>query len=242
LDSILPMPQADDDAGRQQRHRNLICRSGEHDKRFDSTTGLMREVFFDLGLNRELVKLKNLPFASLGSLFKGREQFLEKIRYALGQVDHRGHQRFAAITASASAAAGAVEQLLPRLSPAGHVLVTSRLRGWSCAVESLAIDILAEQDAAAFLLERTESRRRKLVDDSELARQLAVELGQLALALEQAPLRRGQRRGVRCCARSAVMYHQFTSTPYANSTRPPNSPPTPPLPRANFLTQHLRKR
>ena len=237
----------------------------------------MREVFYDLGLNPETVKVNNLPFKTLGSLFKGRDGFLRQIRDALGRVDHRGHQRFAAITASASAAtvhglggigktraaieyayrhaddftallfvradspsslqqnlaslcgplvldlpekearetevqvaavlrwlqqhpgwflifdnvdseaaAQAVEDLLSQLSTAGQVLVTSRLSGWSGAVESLALDVLAESDAAAFLLERTDERRRKLPDDPEWARRLAVELGQLALALEQA--------------------------------------------------------
>ena len=83
-------------------------------------------------------------------------------------------------------AARAVEDLLSQLSSAGQVLVTSRLSGWSGAVESLALDVLAEADAAAFLLERTDERRRKQADDPEQARRLAVELGQLALALEQA--------------------------------------------------------
>ena len=53
-------------------------------------------------------------------------------------------------------------------------------------MESLALDVLAEADAAAFLLERTDERRRKHPDDPDQARRLAVELGQLALALEQA--------------------------------------------------------
>ena len=276
-DRGLPVQQSDDDARLQQAHRDHIFRSGEHYKEFASPTSLVREVFYDLGLNPETVKVNNLPFKTLGSLFKGREEFLRQIREALGRVDHRGHQRFAAITASASAAtvhglggigktraaieyahrhaddftallfvradspsslqqnlaalcgplvldlaekearetevqvaavlrwlqqhpgwflifdnvdtedaARAVEALLSQLSAAGQVLVTSRMSGWSGAVESLALDVLAEADAAAFLLERTEERRRKVPDDPEQARRLAVELGQLALALEQA--------------------------------------------------------
>jgi hypothetical protein len=31
--------------------------------------------------------------AALGSLFKGREQFLEQLRETLGAVEHQGHQR-----------------------------------------------------------------------------------------------------------------------------------------------------
>jgi hypothetical protein len=48
------------------------------------------------------------------------------------------------------------------------------------------MDVLAEDDAAAFPLVRTANRRRKRADDSEQARKLAKELGCLALALEQA--------------------------------------------------------
>ena len=272
-----PASASDDDARIQQAHRDLIFRSGEHYKEFASPTNLMREVFYDLGLNPESVKVNNLPLKTLGALFKGREEFLGQIQQAFGRLDHRGHRRVAAITASATAAAvhglggigktraaveyahrhadeftallfvradspssleqnlaalcgamvldlpekdaretevqvaavlrwlqqhpgwflifdnvdsedaaRAVEALLSRLSSAGQVLVTSRLSGWSGAVESLALDVLAEADAAAFLLERTEERRRKDPDDPDQARRLAVELGQLALALEQA--------------------------------------------------------
>jgi len=46
--------------------------------------------------------------------------------------------------------------------------------------------VLSVDDAAAFLLERTERRRQKTPDDAATARQLAGDLGQLALALEQA--------------------------------------------------------
>jgi hypothetical protein len=276
-DCGLPIQQSDHDAALQQGHREHIFRSGEHYKTFASPASLVREVFYDLGLNPETVKVNNLPFKSLGSLFKGREGFLRQIREALGRLDHRGHQRFAAITASASAAtthglggigktraaieyayryadeftallfvradspsslqqnlaalcgpmvldlaekeeretdvqvaavlrwlerhpgwflifdnvdteeaARAVEALLSRLSAAGQVLVTSRLSGWSGAVESLALDVLAASDAQEFLLERTEDRRRKERDDAKQALRLAAELGQLALALEQA--------------------------------------------------------
>ena len=41
---------------------------------------------------------------TLGTLFKGREDFLEKIRTTLSQAEYRGHQRVAAITSSAAAA------------------------------------------------------------------------------------------------------------------------------------------
>jgi hypothetical protein len=276
-DCGMPVPQAAEDAKLQAAHRDQIERFGKHYKSFTSPTELVREVFYDLELNREDVKVNNLPFATLGPLFKGRDEFLEQIRRALGRVDHRGHRRVAAITASASAvtvhglggigktraaieyghrhadeftallfvradspaglqqnlaslcepmvldlpekderkteaqvaavlkwlqqhpgwflifdnvdtdvAAKAVGDLLPQLSASGQVLVTSRLSGWPGAVESLELGVLDEHAAAAFLLERTERRRRKLADDPDRARQLVVELGHLALALEQA--------------------------------------------------------
>jgi hypothetical protein len=57
------------------------------------------------------------------------------------------------------AAAQAVKDLLGRLQPAGQVLVTSRLSNWPGAVPTLALDVLGEDYAAAFLLERTADRR-----------------------------------------------------------------------------------
>ena len=275
-DCPLPVQQSDDAARLHQAHITAIKAGGKHYGTFTGYNSLLREVFHDLGLEPDL-KVNNLPFKSLGSLFKGREEFLRKMRAALGRVEHRGHQRFAAITASATsatvyglggigktraaieyahryaeaytallfvradtpgglqqnlaalcepevlhlqqqaareidvqvaavvqwlqqhagwllifdnadtdAAAQAVQELLGRLTPAGQVLVTSRLSNWPGAVESLALDVLEEADAAAFLLERTEARRRKAPDDAAQARALAVELGRLALALEQA--------------------------------------------------------
>jgi hypothetical protein len=64
----------------------------------------------------------------------------------------------------------------------GDVLLTGRLSNWSARVEPLALDVLAEDDAVDFLLAPPDARRRKTAD----ARTLAVELEQLALALEQA--------------------------------------------------------
>ena len=83
-------------------------------------------------------------------------------------------------------AATAVQALLARLTRAGQVVITSRLGNWEGAVETLALDVLSVEAAADFLLERTEGKRRKQSDDAAQARVLAVELGQLALALEQA--------------------------------------------------------
>ena len=84
-----------------------------------------------------------------------------------------------------NAAAQAAEGLLPDLSR-GHVLITSRLSNWSGSVVALPLGVLDTPAAVDFLLARTDTRRRKHADDTEHARSLAVELGGLALALEQA--------------------------------------------------------
>jgi tetratricopeptide (TPR) repeat protein len=272
-DCPLPVQQSDEEARLQQAHLEAIRQSGKHRAAFTSYNTLVREVFHDLGLEPDL-KVNNLPYKSLGSLFKGREEFLGKMHAALGQVEHRGHQRFAAITASAATvyglggigktraaieyahryaeeytallfvradtpgglqqnlatlcgptvldlpekdvkeievqlaavlqwlkqhpawllifdnvdtedAAQVVQELLGSLTPAGQVLVTSRLSNWPGAVQSLVLDVLEKTDAAAFLLERT-AKRRKMPDDDHQAIAVAVELGRLALALEQA--------------------------------------------------------
>jgi hypothetical protein len=84
-------------------------------------------------------------------------------------------------------AAAEVEKALPQLQ-GGQVLITSRLADWSPAVQTAAepLDVLDETEAAAFLLERTELRRKKMLTDQEDAAAIARDLGGLALALEQA--------------------------------------------------------
>ena len=54
--------------------------------------------------------------------------------------------------------------------------------------------MLAVEDAAKFLVARTRSRRRAAADDEAKAREVAQELGQLALALEQAAALIAKRR------------------------------------------------
>ena len=90
-------------------------------------------------------------------------------------------------------AAEAAEELLARLQ-GGDVVLTSRLSEWSGGVEPLELDVLASDDAAQFLLERTERGRRRLPTDTADAAELAKELDGLALALEQAGAFIGQRR------------------------------------------------
>jgi hypothetical protein len=69
-----------------------------------------------------------------------------------------------------------VEKLLSGLI-GGHVIITSRLADFSGNFEPLELDVLAVEDAAAFLLVCTEGRRRGAPDDATRAREVAQELG-----------------------------------------------------------------
>jgi tetratricopeptide (TPR) repeat protein len=82
-------------------------------------------------------------------------------------------------------AANAVEDLLPQLS-AGCVIITSRYTRFSASVEVHRLQLLEPDKAVAFLLERTENHRIRKANDTEIANQLAEELGFLPLVLEQA--------------------------------------------------------
>jgi tetratricopeptide (TPR) repeat protein len=77
------------------------------------------------------------------------------------------------------------ERLMGRLT-GGHVVMTSRLSNFAAHIDPIELDVLGVDDAADFLLERTKGRRRESADDVTKARELAVELGGLALMLEQA--------------------------------------------------------
>jgi hypothetical protein len=76
-------------------------------------------------------------------------------------------------------------QLMGQLA-GGHVVLTSRLDVFAAHVEPLEMDVLTLEDATSFLLERTAPRRRAAAHDAAKARELAEELGRLALALEHA--------------------------------------------------------
>src|SRR5262249_50583509 len=67
------------------------------------------------------------------------------------------------------------EQLLSKLT-GGCVLVTSRLRRFAGHFDPLELHLLSVEDAAAFLLERTDKYRQRTPDDATTARQLARDL------------------------------------------------------------------
>jgi tetratricopeptide (TPR) repeat protein len=82
-------------------------------------------------------------------------------------------------------AAVAVDALVANLH-GGHVLLTGRLARWGTGIDEIELDVLTKEAAAAFLLARTEKKRRPTPEDAKLAVVLARELGFLPLALEQA--------------------------------------------------------
>ena len=82
-------------------------------------------------------------------------------------------------------AAKAVQEILGQLT-SGNVLVTSRLHGWSDQVKNIDLEVLSETDAAELLIELTANRRRLASDDETQARQLAILLEGLPLAIHQA--------------------------------------------------------
>lgn len=82
-------------------------------------------------------------------------------------------------------AASGVEKLLARLRR-GQVIITGRISNFSGAVRKLELSVLDLNASAEFLLERTQDDRNHSTDDATSARDLADELGGLALGLEQA--------------------------------------------------------
>jgi tetratricopeptide (TPR) repeat protein len=79
----------------------------------------------------------------------------------------------------------AADDLLGRLS-GGDIVITTRLGRFDARFQKLDLDVLTVEAAAAFLLERTDADRVHAADDAATAEAIARDLGQLALALEQA--------------------------------------------------------
>ena len=78
----------------------------------------------------------------------------------------------------------AVAELMARLK-GGQVIVTARASNFPGSIRKLSLDALDEDAATEFLLERTRDDRAAAPDDVTQARELAHELGGLALGLEQ---------------------------------------------------------
>ncbi len=82
-------------------------------------------------------------------------------------------------------AVATVNKLMARLK-GGHVIVTARAANFPASLRKLELDVLHEDAATEFLLARTRDDRARADDDAVKARELARELGGLALVLEHA--------------------------------------------------------
>jgi tetratricopeptide (TPR) repeat protein len=265
-----PAPGADD-SNLQQAYVQYIEALGLDRQSFATDDELRRKILREEWTNPRRPKPIVLPYPSIGLLFKGREEFLSRMReslvrggqtaivsqalYGLGGIGktraaveyawaHRdGYSALLFVVAETPEAlrrnlAALASILVPKLDttedavrlqavldwlvanpgwflildnvdtkPAmaevegllgglsgGHVVVTSRLADFSGNFQPLELDVLTVDNAASFLLARTESRRRTATDDDAKAREVATELGQLALALEQAAALIAKRR------------------------------------------------
>ncbi len=120
-------------------------------------------------------------FAALGSELTPPVEILnrnvEAVKRRLERMSRR-EARWLLILDNATDVASA-GKLLPRNSN-GHILITSRDQNWRGVAQPLSVLPLAREDAIKFLLERTGQSNHEAAND------LADELGDLPLALEQA--------------------------------------------------------
>jgi tetratricopeptide (TPR) repeat protein len=112
-----------------------------------------------------------------------QKQRIEAVRNYLEGTEETGERWLlifdnAVPTFDSHSGAGALDGYRPRRGNC-DVLITSREKSWPLAEEQ-DVDVLAEDDAVQFLMERTGD------EDERAARVLALELGCLPLALEQA--------------------------------------------------------
>jgi tetratricopeptide (TPR) repeat protein len=80
-----PVAQPAEHAARQRRFREEIEASGEHWSPFDTADQLCRRVLRDgWQMTERPHKPSNVPYDSIGTLFKGREEFLDDLQRRLG--------------------------------------------------------------------------------------------------------------------------------------------------------------
>lgn len=96
---------------------------------------------------------------------------------------------------------GALEDYWPRRGKC-DVLITSREKVWGHLAEEQDVDVLTEDDAGQFLMERTGD------EDESAARELARDLGYLPLALEQAGAFIKESRGQQTLASYRVLFRR----------------------------------
>jgi tetratricopeptide (TPR) repeat protein len=265
-DKLAPTTEDEDAASQAEHVRRLETLDRDY---FETTHELCRKVLREDWPVIAVRKPRNLPFSTLGSLFKGREEFLQKLHAslaqdsdgeatavvgkalhglggvgktrlaveyalrheagycallflsaetserlnaglaalagpdildlpekdaredeikipaALGWLEHHPGWLMILDNVDDAAAAAAVQKLLARLR-GGRVIITGRIANFPAGVRKLELGVLDIEAAAEFLLERTADYRRVFINDEKLARELARELGGLALGLEQA--------------------------------------------------------
>ncbi len=108
-----------------------------------------------------------------------------KIEAVLKQLDDNPTWLMILDNADDDEAVEAVSDLMARLK-GGHVIVTARASNFQASLPTLELDVLENGAAVEFLLQRTRGKRAVAANDEAQARELAHELGGLALGLEQA--------------------------------------------------------
>ena len=108
-----------------------------------------------------------------------------KIEAVLKQLDDNPTWLMILDNADDDEAVEAVSDLMARLK-GGHVIVTARVSNFQASLPTLELDVLEDGAAVEFLLQRTRGKRALAANDEAQARELAHELGGLALGLEQA--------------------------------------------------------
>jgi hypothetical protein len=109
----------------------------------------------------------------------------EKINAALNWLEQNPRWFLILDNIDNAPAAAAMQALLPKLV-GGDVLVIGRVANFGAEIVKLELGVLDSEHATSFLLERTMAGRRAATDDESRARELAEQLGRLALALKQA--------------------------------------------------------
>jgi tetratricopeptide (TPR) repeat protein len=131
----------------------------------------------DGGLLAELASLLGLPEAA-------KPEQIMQTQAILGWL--HGHERWLLIADNADtelAARAVRDRFSPNLR--GAILVTSRLRRWPVTMPDLPLNVLSEEDAIRYLLDRVAKENHNAGSEGS-AQSLAHELGHLPLALEQA--------------------------------------------------------
>ena len=163
------MPQSSTEYAHRHRHHYsaLLFVSGDTPQRLDSGLAALCEV---------------LPPQDAGAL---PPEQAARIAAVMHWLTTHGDWLLIVDNVGDEAAARALTAYFDKLHT-GHVLITSRLHGFSRQVATLDLSVLSEADATDLLLQLTLDDRRKAADDDVQALALARLMEGLPLALHQA--------------------------------------------------------